>query len=459
MKPETLKFQIWGERLTGFKNKISKDCQVLSANPAKTPSPKRKTLMREQEIEIMSPVGSYESLMAAIQGGAGSVYFGVGKLNMRSRSSVNFTVEDLEKITRICRQFNVKSYLTLNTIIYDDEINEVERMVDAAKANGVTAIIASDLSVLEYAREQGVEIHISTQCNITNLSAVKFYSRYADVMVTARELTLDQVSAITQQIEQQNIRGPKGDLIKIEVFVHGALCMAVSGKCYISLHNHNTSANRGACLQDCRRSYTVKDQESDTELEIDNQYIMSPKDLKTIHLLDKVLAAGVSVLKIEGRGRSPEYVKTVTRCYREAVDAYLKGEFTSENIERWDKELATVYNRGFWDGYYMGSKLGEWSPVHGSLATQKKIYIGTVVNYFAKSGVAHVRMDSHDIALGDMIEIIGPTTGVYEATVTALVKNDQPCVVAIKGENPTFPVARTVRRHDKVYKIVMNEQK
>jgi putative protease len=311
--------------------------------------------------------------------------------------------------------------------------------------------------VLEYAKEQELEIHISTQCNITNISAVKFYSRYADVMVTARELSLDQVAAITRQIKEQNIRGPKGDLIKIEVFVHGALCMAVSGKCYLSLHNHNTSANRGACLQDCRRSYTVKDKESDTELEIDNEYIMSPKDLKTIQLLDKVMAAGVTVLKIEGRGRSPEYVKTVTRCYSEAVSAYFNGEFTPENIERWDTELATVYNRGFWEGYYMGGKLGEWSAVHGSLATTRKIYVGMVANYFAKSGIAHVRMDSHEIANGDQIEIIGPTTGVYEAVVSGLVKNDMPCEMAVKGEGPTFPVSRTVRRRDKVYKIVSNE--
>jgi len=410
-----------------------------------------------QEIEIMSPVGSYESLMAAIQGGAGSVYFGVGKLNMRARSSVNFSLDDLAKITRICRRFKVKSYLTMNTVIFDNEIEEVQRTIDAAKANGITAIIASDLAVLEYAKEQGVEIHISTQCNITNISAVKFYSRYADVMVTARELTLDMVAAITRQIREQDIRGPKGELIKIEIFVHGALCMAVSGKCYLSLHNHNTSANRGACLQDCRRSYIVKDKESDTELEIDNEYIMSPKDLKTIQLLDKILDAGVTVLKIEGRGRSPEYVKTVSRCYSEAVSAYFKGEYTSQNVERWNKELATVYNRGFWEGYYMGRKLGEWSPVHGSLATTKKIYIGMIANYFGKLGIAHVRMDSHDISNGDTIEIIGPTTGVYEANVIGLVKNEQPCEIAVKGDNPTFPVSRAVRRNDKVYKIVSSK--
>jgi putative protease len=410
-----------------------------------------------QDIEIMSPVGSFESLMAAIQGGAGSVYFGVGKLNMRSRSSVNFTLSDLEKITRICRQFHVKSYLTLNTVIYDHEIDIVHETIDAAKQHGVTAVIASDLAVLEYAKESGVEIHISTQCNITNISAVKFYSRYADVMVIARELSLDQVAAITQQIKEQNIRGPKGELIRIEVFVHGALCMAVSGKCYLSLHNHNHSANRGSCLQDCRKAYVVKDKESELELEVDNEYIMSPKDLKTIHLLDKILKAGISVLKIEGRGRSPEYVKTVTRCYSEAVAAYFNNEFTAENLQRWDDELSRVYNRGFWEGYYMGRELGEWSPVHGSLATQKKIYVGIVANYFAKSGIAHIRMDSHSISNGDQIEIIGPTTGVYEATISGLVKNENPCEIAEKGENPTFPVTRTVRRRDKVYKIVSAE--
>lgn len=410
--------------------------------------------MQHNDIEIMSPVGSFESLMAAIQGGAGSVYFGVGKLNMRSRSSVNFTLDDLEKITRICRQFQVKSYLTLNTVIYDDEIEEVKKTVDAAKKHGVSAIIASDLAVLEYAKEQGVEIHISTQCNITNISAVKFYSRYGDVMVTARELNLDQVAAITRQIEVQNIRGPKGEPVRIEVFVHGALCMAVSGKCYLSLHNHNHSANRGACLQDCRRAYTVKDKDSQVELEIDNEYIMSPKDLKTIHLLDKILEAGVTVLKIEGRGRSPEYVKTVTRCYKEAVEAYFSGNFNKENLSRWDEELASVYNRGFWEGYYLGRELGEWSAVHGSLATQKKIYIGIIANYFVRSGIAHVRMDSHDLQVGDKIEVLGPTTGVYEAVIESLVVDDKPVNKTVKGENPTFHVTRRLRRNDKVYKVV-----
>jgi len=413
--------------------------------------------MASHEIEIMSPVGSYESLMAAIQGGAGSVYFGVGKLNMRSRSSVNFSLEDLAEITGICRQNNIKSYLTLNTIVFDHEIEEVHKTVNAAKENGVTAIIASDLAVLEYAREQGVEIHISTQCNITNVSAVKFYSRYADVMVTARELSLEQVSNITRQIYEQDIRGPKGELVKIEVFVHGALCMAVSGKCYLSLHNHNHSANRGSCLQDCRRAYTVRDKDSEVELEIDNEYIMSPKDLNTLHILDKVLAAGVTVLKIEGRGRSPEYVKTVTRCYRQAVDACLNGSFTDEAIEKWEKQLASVYNRGFWEGYYLGKELGEWSPMHGSLATKKKVYIGVVANYFSNLKIAHIRIDSHDLKIGDEINIIGPTTGVYEALIETMVNENQAIQRAVKGENPTIPVTSPVRRNDKVYKVVASE--
>ncbi len=409
-------------------------------------------------IEIMSPVGSFESLMAAIQGGAGSVYFGVGKLNMRSRSSVNFTLNDLAKITRICRKYKVKSYLTLNTVIYDDEIEEIEQIIDSAKSNGITAIIASDLAVLEYAREKGAEIHISTQCNITNIAAVRFYSRYADVMVTARELSLDQVATIVRQIKEQDIRGPRGELIRIEVFVHGALCMAVSGKCYLSLHNHNSSANRGACLQDCRRRYLVKDKETDMELEVDNEYIMSPKDLKTIHLMDKILEAGISVLKIEGRGRSADYVKTVTRCYREAVDAYFAGEFNDSNLERWDRELEKVYNRGFWEGYYLGRELGEWSPVHGSLATRKRVYIGIVANYFAKSKIAHVRMDTQYLEVGDTIQISGPTTGVYEAVIEELMNDDRRVERVVKGDNPTFKVDRTVRRNDRVFRIEATDQ-
>ena len=408
------------------------------------------------DIEIMSPVGSMESLMAAIQGGAGSVYFGIGKLNMRSRSSKNFTLDDLREITAICRQHDVRSYITLNTVIYDEELEEMKAIVDAAKQSGISAIIASDQSVIAYARQSGVEVHMSTQTNITNLEAVKFYAHFADVMVTARELSLDKVKAITEGIEKENITGPGGEKVKIEVFVHGALCMAVSGKCYLSLDNMNFSANRGECMQLCRRSYLVKDKESDLELEVDNEYIMSPKDLKTIDFLDKILDAGVKVLKIEGRGRSPEYVKTVTRCYREAIEAYAEGNFTRENVERWEKELRKVYNRGFWDGYYLGRKLGEWSEQYGSQATQKKMYIGKVTNYYAKIGVAEVLVEANPLMLGDKIFIIGPTTGVYEGSIQELRVDEKKTKIARQGEVCSIPVKDFLRRSDKLYKIVEN---
>lgn len=402
----------------------------------------------------MSPVGSYESLMAAIQGGATSVYFGVGKLNMRSRSSNNFSLDDLKSITDICHENNVKTYLTLNTVVFNNEIEEIKTIIDHAKSCNVSAIIASDWSVMEYAIKQGVEIHISTQCNITNIEAVKIYSKYADVMVLARELSIEQVKEIVTQIKEQNIRGPKGELIQIEIFVHGALCMAVSGKCYLSLHNHNHSANRGACFQDCRREYTVKDKDNQVELDIENKYIMSPKDLKTIQIIDKILDAGVSVLKIEGRGRSPEYVKTVTRCYNEAVKAYFEGNFNEENIKKWNSELENVYNRGFWEGYYMGSKLGEWSEVHGSVAKQKKLFVGMVVNFFNQAMVAQIKINTHNLAKGDEILAIGPTTGVYEATIdTMLTDDDKITEKADKGELITIKTTEILRRNDKIYKI------
>ena len=370
--------------------------------------------MKAKHIEIMSPVGSYESLMAAIQGGAGSIYFGVGKLNMRSKSSKNFDLEDLAKITAICEENNVLSYLALNTIIYDHEMEDMRNLVDAAKANNISAIIATDMSVIQYAREVGVEIHMSTQTNVTNVEDVRFYSQWADVMVTARELSLDQVAYITEQIEKQQIRGPHGELVKIEIFVHGALCMAISGKCYLSLHTLNSSANRGACLQPCRRSYEVSDKEGEFSYEVDNEYIMSPKDLNTLDLLDKILRAGVSILKIEGRGRSADYVKTVTLVYNEAVKAYFEGEFSKEKIEQWNNRLQTVYNRGFWEGYYMGRKMGEWTERYGSQATQKKIFLGKVKNYFSKLNVAEIQVETNDISIGDHIRIIGETTGVYD---------------------------------------------
>ena len=414
--------------------------------------------MTARDIEIMAPVGSYESLTAAIQGGADSVYFGIGKLNMRSRSSKNFTLDDLEKISGICREHGIRSYITLNTIIYDQELNEMKQIVDAAKANGITAIIASDLSVIQYARSHGVEVHMSTQTNITNIEAVKFWANFADVMVTARELTLKQVAEITGQIEDVQIKGPSGRLVEIEIFAHGALCMAVSGKCYLSLDNMNFSANRGACLQVCRRGYKVTDLDGEFELEIDNEYIMSPKDLKTIDFLDRILKAGVRVLKIEGRGRQADYVKTVCRVYREAVDKYFEGEFTRENLDRWNRELATVYNRGFWDGYYLGQKMGEWTKQYGSVATKRKEYVGKVTNYFAKIGVAEIRMETKELAVGGEIQITGPTTGVYEDVVPEIRVDEQNVEKTVKGDVCSIPVKNVVRRMDKVFRVFEAEE-
>jgi len=412
----------------------------------------------KNSIEIMSPVGSYESLMAAIQGGANSVYFGIGRLNMRSRSSKNFTIDDLKEIARITAEHNVKSYITLNTIIYDSEMEEMKEIVDVAKENGITAIIASDLAVMNYCREKDMEIHMSTQTNITNVEAVKFYSSFADVMVTARELHLKQVRAITDAIEAQEVRGPSGELVRIEIFAHGALCMAVSGKCYLSLDNLNYSANRGACLQVCRRPYKVTDIDGEVELEVDNEYIMSPKDLKTIDFIDKILDAGVTVLKIEGRGRSADYVKTVTQCYREAADAYLEGSYSREKIEEWNERLATVYNRGFWDGYYQGRKIGEWSEIYGSRATRRKILIGKVTNYYSKLGVAELKVESEGLSVGEDIMITGPTTGVHEQKVQEIRLEMEPVESTGKGEVCSIPVSSLVRRQDKVYKIVTVEE-
>jgi len=406
------------------------------------------------EIEIMSPVGSMESLMAAIQGGAGSVYFGIGKLNMRSRSSKNFTIDDLKEITSICEEHGIRSYITLNTVIYDEEMEEMKEVVDAAKECGVSAIIASDQSVIAYACSAGMEIHMSTQTNITNLEAVKFYASFADVMVTARELSLDKVKAITDGIKKENICGPGGEKVKIEIFVHGALCMAVSGKCYLSLDNMNYSANRGACMQLCRRSYLVTDKDTGLELEVDNEYIMSPKDLKTIDFLDKILDAGVEVLKIEGRGRSPEYVKTVSRCYREAVEAYLDGSFSGEKVKQWTEQLETVYNRGFWEGYYLGREMGEWSSQYGSQASKKKIYVGKITNYFKKIGVAEVLIEATSLGKDDEIYIIGPTSGVVEGRVVEIRVDEEKAQMARQGEVCSIPVSGIVRRADKLYKVV-----
>ncbi|MBL7904211.1 MAG: U32 family peptidase [Bacteroidales bacterium] len=406
------------------------------------------------EIEIMSPAGSFDSLMAAIQGGAGSVYFGAGQLNMRARSSSNFSPDDIRQITTICRENGVKSYLTLNTIIYDEELPVMRQMVDLAKESGVTAIIASDLSVLEYALSKGVEIHISTQCNITNIEAVRFYSRYADVMVLARELNISQIAAITRAIREQQISGPSGKPVQIEVFVHGALCMAVSGKCYISLDNFNSSANRGACMQPCRRAYNVKDADNQIELEVDNKYIMSPKDLMTLPVLDRLLDAGVTVLKIEGRGRSAEYVKTVTRTYHKAVEAWQQKQYTRENVETWTAEVNRVYNRGFWGGYYLGEKTGEWSERYGSQATHKKVYVGKVVNFFNKLNVAEIKVETHSVSVGDEILVIGPTTGAYESRLQEIRVDLKEVQTAVKGDHCSIPVKETLRRGDKVYLVV-----
>ena len=410
--------------------------------------------MTAKDIEIMAPVGSYESLMAAIQGGANSVYFGIGKLNMRSKSSKNFTIDDLVKISEICKDHNVRTYITLNTVIYDHELQAMREIVDAAYENNITAIIASDQSVIQYAHSVGMEIHMSTQTNITNIEAVKYYSKFADVMVTARELEISQVKAITTSIKEQNIYGPSGELVQIEVFAHGALCMAVSGKCYLSLDNLNSSANRGACLQQCRRKYLVTDKETGEQLEVDNEYIMSPKDLNTVALLDRILDAGVRVLKLEGRGRSPEYVKTITAVYREAVDYWFEGKYNQENIDKWNKRLSTVYNRGFWEGYYMGRKFGEWTEDYGNRATKKKVYIGKVTNYFGKIGVAEIKLESHDLKVGEEFRILGETTGVYEDIVDELRLDLEPVKEVNKGDIFSLKTNDLVRRGDKIYKVV-----
>lgn len=412
--------------------------------------------MNKQIIEIMAPAGSYESLMAAIQGRADAIYFGIEQLNMRAKAANNFTFDDLEKIAEICNSNNVRSYLTLNTIIYDHDLSLMKRIVDKAKAAGITAVIASDQAVINYASSISFEVHISTQTNVTNLETIKFFSHFADVMVLARELSLIQVKSITDGIKKENITGPSGNLVEIEIFAHGALCMAVSGKCYLSLHTNNSSANRGACVQNCRRTYEVKDEEGN-ELLIDNEYIMSPKDLCTIGFIDDIINAGVKVLKIEGRGRAPEYVKTVTECYREAADAYLDGTYSKEKIERWNKKLATVYNRGFWDGYYLGQELGEWSEGHGSQATTRKKFLGQGVKYFPKINVAEFKIETHSLSVGDNVIITGPTTGVIEMVIKELRVDDKSVEKVEKGINFSTPIDQIIRPSDKLYKVVEAE--
>ena len=408
--------------------------------------------MNRKDIEIMAPAGSYESLMAAIQGGADSVYFGVEQLNMRAASSNNFTLDDLQKIAAVCRKNNLKSYITVNVVIYDHEIEQMHRIIDAAAESGISAVIASDLSVINYAFASGIEVHLSTQLNITNIEALKFYSRWADVAVLARELNLDQVRYIHNNISEQDIRGPRGDLIKIEMFAHGALCMAISGKCYLSLHENNRSANRGECYQTCRKSYIVTDKESGYELEIDNEYIMSPKDLCTIGFIDKLIDAGVRVLKIEGRARSAEYVKEVTSCYDEAVTAIENGTYDREKIEAWTNRLSAVFNRGFWEGYYLGQKMGEWNTNYGSSATKRKIYLGKITNYFTKLNVAEIKLENGDLNKGDTILITGPTTGVVEYIADEIRVDLKVTEKAMKGELCSIKAPDYLRRSDKVYK-------
>lgn len=411
--------------------------------------------IKRSDIEIMAPAGSWEALRAAIQGGADSVYFGVEKLNMRARSSHNFTTADLPEIADLCRKHGMKSYLTLNIVVYDEEISEMQDVLVSAAAAGITAVIVTDQAAVIAAREAGLEVHLSTQLNISNAGSLKFYSRWADVAVLSRELNLQQVKSIHDAITRDDICGPGGEPMRLEMFVHGALCMAISGKCYLSLHEYNASANRGNCYQTCRRGYTVSDRETGYELDIDNQYIMSPKDLCTISFLDQIIDAGARVLKIEGRARPPEYVKTVTRCYSEAAGAVADGTFGQEKVEGWMKQLETVFNRGFWDGYYLGQRLGEWSTTYGSAATKRKIYLGKVTNYFSKAGVAEIKLETGNLSAGDELVITGPSTGMMELTVGELRDaSEKEAVMVPKGELCSVKTGETVRRSDKVFRWV-----
>ncbi len=405
----------------------------------------------------MAPVGCWESLAAAIEAGADSVYFGIEYLNMRARSSANFTTKDLHTIVATCKEAGVKTYLTLNTVMYPEDLVLMRDIVNNAKEAGLTAIIASDIAVLQYANEVGVEVHLSTQLNIANTEALRFYAQFADVVVLARELNMEQVASIHKDIIDQDIRGKHGELVRIEMFCHGALCMAVSGKCYLSLNNLNASANRGACMQVCRRGYTVKDKESDLELDIDNQYIMSPKDLKTIHFLNKMLDAGVTVFKIEGRARGPEYVRTVVACYKEAIQAYFDGTFTDEKIAAWDERLARVFNRGFWNGYYLGQRLGEWTKNYGSLATRKKVYAGRCTNYFRNIGVAEFTIEAAAVHAGDELLVTGETTGAYECVAEDIRVDEKTAAVAEKGQAFSIKTDKVIRRGDRLYIMQVNE--
>ena len=414
---------------------------------------------RIDEFEIMAPVGSRESLQAALQAGADSIYFGIEKLNMRAHSASTFTVDDLREIAATCGERGVKTYLTVNTIIYDDDIELMHQIIDAAREAGISAVIASDVAVMTYCREVEQEVHLSTQLNISNIEALKFYAQFADVVVLARELNMEQVARIHEQAEQMNICGPSGRKIRIEMFCHGALCMAISGKCYLSLDNAARSANRGECMQLCRRSYIVTDKETGTELEIDNKYIMSPKDLKTVRFIDRMMRAGVRVFKIEGRARGPEYVYTVVKCYKEAIRSVLDGTFTEEKKDEWDERLATVFNRGFWDGYYQGQRLGEWNKNYGSNATERKVYVGKGVKYFSKLGVAEFSCEACEFSVGDKMLITGPTTGVMYVTVEEIHDDTHAVETAQKGTRVAFKVPGKVRPSDKLFKIVKEKPK
>ena len=407
-----------------------------------------------QEYEIMAPVGSRESLAAAIQAGAGSIYFGIGQLNMRSHSANHFTIEDLKEIAETCNERGIKTYLTVNTVIYGEDINAMREIIDAAKAANITAVIVSDVAVMVYCRQVGMEVHLSTQLNISNIEALKFYAQFADVAVLARELNMEQVAEIYRQIEEQDIRGPRGELVRIEMFCHGAFCMAISGKCYMSLHDSNRSANRGQCTQICRRSYTVTDNETGNQLEIDNKYIMSPKDLKTIRFIDKMMKAGVRVFKIEGRARGPEYVYEVVTCYKEAIQSVLDGTYTEEKKDKWDERLSTVFNRGFWDGYYQGQRLGEWTKNYGNKATEKKVLVGKVMKYFSKLGVAEIAVEASEIEKEQKMLITGPTTGIMKFDASEIRYDLKPVEKAEKGCRVSVPVPDKVRPNDKVYKLL-----
>ena len=414
--------------------------------------------MTRTDFEIMAPVGSPESLAAALHAGADSIYFGIENLNMRAHSASTFTINDLKQMAKTCAEHGVKSYLTVNTIIYGEDIPLMHTIIDAAKEAGISAVIASDVAVMMYCRQVGQEVHLSTQLNISNIEALKFYAQFADVVVLARELNMSQVAEIYRQIEEQHICGPSGEQVRIEMFCHGALCMAVSGKCYLSLDNTGRSANRGACMQICRRGYLVKDRETGIELEVDNKYIMSPKDLKTIHFMDEMIEAGVRVFKIEGRARGPEYVKTVVECYKEAIRSYLDGTFTEEKVADWDTRLKTVFNRGFWNGYYLGQRLGEWSKNYGSEATERKVYAGRGIKYFSNIGVAEFLIEAAEIKVGDKLLITGPTTGAMYLTLDEARVDLKPVDVVKKGVHVSFKVPERIRPSDKLYRIVSAEE-